>query len=158
MAEKEILLLRQQFADLNAADFDLDAWKQHTILFLERIFGSDSTKIKLIRDLRYDYSSWSLRDTAAVGKTKGKDPVKTQAGEILEAAIMELETLGLPKEKDETNKVLGLLSDELTGKQLKEIEAIAGSANNDAERKICDILEGIDKEKLATIIAKQIIN
>lgn len=158
MAEKEIMLLKQQLAELNEPNFDLDAWKQHTVIFLERIFGKDNTKLKFINDLHYDYSSWSLRDTAAVGKTKGKDPIKTQAGEILEAAILELETLGLPEEKNEQCKLQELLSDELTGKQLKEIEAIAASANDEKTKNISEILDKLEKEKLIEILAKLIQN
>ena len=68
MAEKEISLLQGQIERLNDKKFDLEAWKNHTQIFLERIFGKDSSKLKMIRDLNYDYSSWSLRDTAAAGK------------------------------------------------------------------------------------------
>jgi hypothetical protein len=157
MAQKEIMLLKQQLAELANPDFDLDAWKQHTIIFLERIFGKDSTKIQFVKDLHYDYSSWSLRDTAAVGKTKGKDPVKTQAEEIIEAAILELETLGLPEGQNDKGEIMELLSDELTGKQMKEIEAVIGSANNDSVAKISEILSYFEKERLAEIIAKLIL-
>src|SRR5690606_7883274 len=101
MAEKEIALLKQQIERLDEKRFDLGAWKNRTILFLERLFGNDSPKLKMINDLHYDYSSWSLRDTAAEGSARDKDPVRIQAKEILEATIAELEMLGLPKEKEE---------------------------------------------------------
>ncbi|MDX1284332.1 MAG: hypothetical protein R3182_04950, partial [Draconibacterium sp.] len=84
MAEKEIALLREQLVRLDEKKFDLEAWKNHTLIFLERIFGKDSSKLKLIQEIHYDYSSWSLRDTAAAGKTKDKDPVKMRAREILD--------------------------------------------------------------------------
>jgi hypothetical protein len=154
MAEKEIALLKEQLARLDEPKFDLDAWKQHTLIFLERIFGKDNSKLKLIRELRYDYSSWSLRDTAATGKTKDKDPVKMQAREILEATITELEHLGLPGETTDGQKVWELLQDELTGKQVKAIDTILKSDDKEKENKISDILEGLDKETLAGIIAK----
>ena len=124
MAEKQIAILREQLAKLDEKKFDLDAWKTHTLIFLERIFGKDNSKLKLIQDLHYDYSSWSLRDTAATGKTKDKDPVKMRASEILEATILELETLGLPEGEDEKQKLWELLQDELTGKKVKEIDAL----------------------------------
>jgi len=154
MAEKEIALLKEQLARLDEPKFDLDAWKQHTLIFLERIFGKDNSKLKLIRELRYDYSSWSLRDTAAAGKTKDKDPVRMQAREILEATITELEHLGLPGETTDAQKVWELLQDELTGKQIKNIEAILNSDESEKENKISDILESLHKETLAGIIAK----
>ncbi|WP_340114949.1 hypothetical protein [Maribellus mangrovi] len=158
MAEKEIALLKEQLARLDETKFDLDAWKQHTLIFLERIFGKDNSKLKLIRELRYDYSSWSLRDTAAAGKTKDKDPVKMQAREILEATITELEHLGLPSDSTDAQKIWELLQDELTGKQIKEIEALLKSDDKEKEQKISELLEGLGKENLATIIAKLLLN
>lgn len=157
MAEKEIALLNEQLARLDEKKFDLEAWKQHTLIFLERVFGKDSTKLKLIRDLRYDYSSWNLRDTAAAGKTKDKDPVKMQAREILEATITELEHLGLPGESTDSEKVWELIEDELTGKQVKAISAILKSDQAEKQDKISDILEGLDNETLAGIIAKLLL-
>ncbi len=158
MAEKEIALLKEQLARLDESKFDLDAWKKHTLIFLERIFGKDNSKLKLIQDLHYDYSSWSLRDTAAVGKTKDKDPVKMQAREILEATILELETLGLPVGANEQQKVWELLQDELTGKQTKQIEAIIKSEENNKAKKISEILENLEKENLSLLIAKLLLS
>ncbi|MCG6190407.1 hypothetical protein [Maribellus maritimus] len=154
MAEKEIALLKEQITRLDEKNFDLEAWKNHTLIFLERIFGKDSSKIKMIKDLHYDYSSWSLRDTAAAGKTKDKDPVRMQADEILRATVAELESLGLPENKKEQEKVWELLQDELTGKQVKEIEALQKSEDPEKTEKIAIILEKLEKENLALTVAK----
>lgn len=158
MAEKEIALLKEQLTRLDESKFDLEAWKNHTLIFLERIFGKDNSKLKLIRELRYDYSSWNLRDTAAAGKTKDKDPVKMQAREILEATITELEHLGLPSDAPDSQKIWELLQDELTGKQVKEIDAILKSDNQEKEQKISEKLESLGSENLAAIIAKLLLN
>ncbi|WP_321346509.1 hypothetical protein [uncultured Draconibacterium sp.] len=158
MAEKQIAILREQLAKLDEKKFDLDAWKTHTLIFLERIFGKDNSKIKLIQELHYDYSSWSLRDTAAAGKTKDKDPVKMRAREILEATIIELETLGLPDEEKEQQKVWELLQDELTGKQVKEIDALVKSDDKEKAKKIGEILENLEKENLSLLIAKLLLS
>ncbi|WP_319589452.1 hypothetical protein [uncultured Draconibacterium sp.] len=158
MAEKQIAILREQLAKLDEKKFDLDAWKTHTLIFLERIFGKDNSKIKLIQELHYDYSSWSLRDTAAAGKTKDKDPVKMRAREILEATIIELETLGLPDEEKEQQKVWELLQDELTGKQVKEIDALVKSDDKEKAKKIGEILENLEKENLSLLIAKILLS
>ena len=157
MAEKEISLLKEQIERLNEKKFDLEAWKNHTIIFLERIFGKDSSKIKMIKDLGYDYSSWNLRDTAAAGKSKDKDPIRMQAAEILKAAIAELGMLGLPKGIQENEKTWELIQDELTGKQVKEIEQILKSEDKDKAKRIGDILENMEKENLASIVAKLLI-
>jgi len=157
MTEKEIALLNGQIARLDETKFDLEAWKNQTIIFLERIFGKESSKIKMIKELHYDYSSWTLRDTAAAGKTKDKDPVRLQAEEILRATVAELESLGLPQDKKEKEKVRELLRDELTGKQVKEIETLLASEDPEKLRKVSDILENIEKENLASIVAKLLI-
>lgn len=154
MAEKEIALLQEQLERLHEKKFDLEAWKNHTIIFLERIFGKENSKLKMIKDLGYDYSSWNLRDTAATGKTSDKDPVLLQAEEILTAAIIELKTLGLPQAKKEKEKIWNLLSDELTGKQLRELETLVKSEVADKTEKIATILEELEKEKLTIIILK----
>lgn len=157
MAEKEIALLKEQLARLDDPKFELDAWKNHCLIFLERIFGKENSKLRLIRDLHYDYSSWSLRDTAAAGKTKDKDPVKMQAREILEATITELEHLGLPSSANESQHVWELLQDELTGRQIKEIESILNSTDQAKSDKISPILEKLDKEHLSAIISKLLL-
>jgi len=151
MPEKEIALLKEQIERLNEARFDLEAWKNQTIIFLERIFGKESSKVRLIRELHYDYSSWSLRDASGVGKSK--DPVKFQAQGILTATIEELEKLGLPGGKSEK-----LLEDELTGKQMKEIENLVGSELPDKEEKIAKILESLEKQDLAVMLARLLMS
>jgi hypothetical protein len=157
MAEQEIALLKEQLTRLDEKKFDLEAWKNHTLIFLERIFGRESSKLNLIKELHYDYSSWNLRDTAAAGKTKDKDPVKIKAREILTATITELEKLGLPQSKPEDEKIWKLLQDELTGKQIKEIKAILNSEDDNKAEKINDILESLNQENLAMIITQLLI-
>ena len=156
MPEKEIALLKEQIERLNEARFDLEAWKNQTIIFLERIFGKESSKVRLIRELHYDYSSWSLRDASGVGKSK--DPVKFQAQGILTATIAELEKLGLPGGKSENLRLTELLEDELTGKQMKEIENLVGSELPDKEEKIAKILESLEKQDLAVMLARLLMS
>jgi biopolymer transport protein ExbD len=105
----------------------------------------------MIQNLHYDYSSWSLRDTYAGGSAKDKDPVRIQAKEILEATITELESLGLPQEKKEQQKIRELLEDELTGKQAKEIDACLKADDQEKTEKIAEILETLSKENLAAV-------
>ncbi len=158
MVEKEIALLKGQIDRLDEIHFDLEAWKNQTIIFLERIFGKESSKIKMIKELHYDYSSWNLRDTAAAGKTRDKDPVRAQAQEIIQATVAELENLGLPEDKKEMEKIRELLRDELTGRQIKEIETLLASDEPEKARKISDILENMEKENLAHLLATLLIS
>jgi hypothetical protein len=154
MAEKEITLLKEQIDRLDEIKFDLEAWKNRTVIFLERIFGKESPKLKMIQNLHYDYSSWSLRDTFAGGSAKDKDPVRIQAREILEAIITELEIMGLPEEKKEKLKIRELLEDELTGKQVKEIDILLNSDDQEKTEKIAEILQNLPNENLAMVISK----
>jgi hypothetical protein len=154
MAEKEITLLKEQIDRLDEIKFDLEAWKNRTVIFLERIFGKESPKLKMIQNLHYDYSSWSLRDTFAGGSAKDKDPVRIQAKEILGAIITELESLGLPQEKKEKLKIRELLEDELTGKQVKEIDILLNSDDQEKTEKIAEILQNLPNENLAMVISK----
>jgi hypothetical protein len=154
MAEKEITLLKEQIDRLDEIKFDLEVWKNRTVIFLERIFGKESPKLKMIQNLHYDYSSWSLRDTFAGGSAKDKDPVRIQAREILEAIITELEIMGLPEEKKEKLKIRELLEDELTGKQVKEIDILLNSDDQEKTEKIAEILQNLPNENLAMVISK----
>ena len=155
MADKEIALLKEQAKRLDDKHFDLEAWKNQTIIFMERIFGKDSSKVKLIRELHYDYSSWNLRDTTGAGQSK--DPVKFQALGILEATIEELEKLGLPEGKPESSRLLDMLMDELTGRQMKEIENILQSEIPDRHDRLTKIMEILEKEKLAGMVARLLL-
>lgn len=152
MAQKEILLLNKLLHKLEDKSFDLEAWKKQTLLFLTRIFGQQHIIVSLINDLKYDYSSWNLRD--ATGNEKSDDPVKMQAKEILEAAILELETLGLPERAKSTDQLWEYLEEELTGKQLKEIKSILDSSDENKLEKITSVLSALEKENLANILAR----
>lgn len=155
MIENEIALIKKQLESLDARNFDLEAWKSHTIIFLERIFGKESSKIRMIKELKYDYSSWSLRDAAGTGKDS--DPVIMKAREILEATKLELEHLGIPKEEEENMKIWALLEEEMTGKQIREIRLVLQSDEPEKMEKIANILYNLEKESMAVVLAKLLI-
>lgn len=155
MVEKEIALISRQLEGLGSKNFDLEAWKSHTIIYLERIFGKESSKIKMIKDLKYDYSSWNLRDAAGTGKDT--DPVIMKAREILEATRLELEHLGIPKQEEENLKIWSLLEEEMTGKQIREIREVLQSADKEKMEKIANMLYNLEKENLAVLLAKLLI-
>lgn len=155
MIENEIALINKQLETLKAKNFDLDAWKSHTIIFLERIFGKESSKLRMIKELNYNYSSWSLRDAA--GTSKDSDPVIMKAREILEATKMELEHLGVPKQEDEILKIWSLLEEEMTGKQIREIKFVLQSDEPEKMEKIANMLYNLEKENMAIVLAKLLI-
>jgi len=156
MADKEIALLKKQQEKLTEKSFDLEAWKNQTTLFLQRIFGANHNIVKMIAELKYDYSSWTLRD--ATGNEKTDDPVKMQADEILEAAIMELESLGLPKQESSTDKVWEFMEEELTGKQFKEIKTIIDLGKKNKLAKVQEVLNRLEKENLISILSRILIS
>jgi hypothetical protein len=155
MVEKEIALINKQLESLTSKNFDLEAWKSHTIIFLERIFGKESSKIQLIKELKYNYSSWALRDAAGTGKDS--DPVIMKAREILEATRLELELLGLPKQEEENLRIWTFLEEELTGKQIRDIKLILQSDETEKMEKIANLLYPLGKEKMAVVLAKLLI-
>ena len=151
MADQEIALLKEQIEKLKHKSFDLDAWKNQTLLFLNRIFGASHPIVKMILDLKYDYSSWHLRD--ATGNEKSDDPVKMQAREILEAAIHELETLGLPGQTRSSDRSRELLQQEMTGRQWKELEEILSDKTENQSSLIHEKLTQLSKDQLIDILA-----
>lgn len=151
MAEKEIELLRELMSQLNEKDFDLEAWKNRTVICLEPVFGSDSSIVRMIRDLKYDYSSWALRDVSGAGKPT--NPVISKATEIMEAAIVRMQTFGPPKENVLAEKVWSLLDEELTGKQVRQLRELVQISDPQQKEKISQILENIDNHVLARILA-----
>ena len=81
-----------------------------------------------------------------------------QAREILIATITELEKLGLPQSRLDDEKVWELLQDELTGKQVKGIEAILNSDDSNKAENIGKIIEVLGQENLAAVITKLLIH
>lgn len=120
--KKSIEVLKGQIEKLEAKDFDLNAWKNFTILLIERIFGRQTKKIESIQKIKYDHGSWVLRDET--GYTNSMKACKKLGREILEESIVELETFGIPEESPDTISfeiILNALKDELTGSQFREI-------------------------------------
>ena len=153
---KEIKLLEEQIKKLNSKDFDLDAWKQYTIILLGRIFGEGNQKIKEINKIDYDYSSWALRDTT--GKTSYIDTCKKLGKEILEASIDELKAFGLPKIADNktipVNTISEALEDELKVSQFRDIASIVNS-EKEKQVKFRDLkkyLKRLDDESFRNIV------
>lgn len=142
---KEIELLQAQIDKLNNKDFDLDAWKQYTVVLLSRIFGEHNPKIRQVEKIEYDFSSWSLRDTS--GKSAYMETCKKLGREVLQASIDELNAFGLPeKERGEDMVPLEVitraLEEELKVSQFRKIKELVTS-DLDPEIKKKELLEMI---------------
>ena len=128
---KEIQLLQKQINKLDAEDFDLEAWKSGAIIILERLFGADNQKISQIGKIKYDQSSWALRE--AKGSRNMMETCKRQGKEVLHIAIDELEHFGLPSEVTEAQAapfksiIVQALESELKIAQYREVVRIIDS-------------------------------
>lgn len=152
MAQKEIELLQLQIKKIEGKGFDLDAWKIFTISLLERIFGHNSHKIDQINTLKYDFSSWTLRDNSG-----SQDTIKKKAKVIIESAINELNQFGLPvmkKNEEPTSLIAEILKDELKGSEYKRITNIIEENENDETKSkhLTELLDDIDKKTKDQII------
>jgi hypothetical protein len=139
MAQKEIKLLEQQIERLGAKDFNLDSWKNYTLIILSKIFGNDNEMCKKIEQIDFKFNSWSLRD--ASGNESYEEGKKRQAKEILQAAIDQLNIFGLPKKEDneftetQIKDLLQFLLDELKGAQVKRLKNIISSNTSSEEKR-----------------------
>ncbi len=160
MKEKKIELIKKQIEKLYDKDFDLEVWKISTILILERVFGYDSSKITKIKNIHQDLSSWSLRDT--LGTSSGYDASKKYGKEILEACIIELESLGTPNSIKESTKpeslpfevLLESLENELKVSQFKNLKKINKIKDKqERKNKLTKFLSDMDSEIILQILA-----
>ena len=81
-----------------------------------------------------------------------------QADEVLEAAIMELQSLGLPQQESSAEKAWELMEEELTGKQYKEIRAIIEAGKKNKLAKVQEVLSKLEKENLISILSRILIS
>lgn len=147
---KETELLQAQIDKLNNKEFDLDAWKQYTIVLLARIFGEHDPKIRQIEKIEYDFSSWSLRDTS--GKSAYMETCKKLGREVLLASVDELKAFGLPDKKEKDNSIpieviQTSLEEELKIAQYRKLQSIILTDKDLEEKKkeLTDLIKSLDK-------------
>jgi hypothetical protein len=162
--EMAIDLLQGQIDKLQAKDFDLKAWKKHTILLLGRMFGESDPKIAQIEKLDFEFNSWSLRD--ASGNESYEAGRKRIGRETLEAGIAELRLFGLPDEKKPeenvtiANEITSLIFDELRGSDVKRIRETltSGGSTEEVHRRLRELLEALDEKSMRLILAGILLN
>lgn len=154
---KEIELLQTQIDKLYTKEFDLDAWKQYSVVLLSRIFGEHDPRIRQVEKIEYDFSSWSLRDTS--GKSAYLDTCKKLGREIMQASIDELNALGLPDKQVPENTipmtvVTGVLEDELKGSQFKKVKALieSGHETEVLKKELLELIKSFDPEFSENIV------
>ena len=157
--KKEIQLLKKQIDKLEAEDFDLEAWKTGAIIILERLFGSDNQKISQISKIKYDQSSWALRE--AKGSKNMMETCKRQGKEILHIAIDELEHFGLPEDVAEAHAapfkavIVQALENELKISQYREVVRIldADKKIEEKHKELIDTLNSFGHDNIENILA-----
>ncbi len=160
MENKEIEVLKKQIEKLHAEKFDLEAWKSATVILLDRIFGPKNKKITEIEKIRYEQSSWSLRD--ASGSKNLLDSCKKQGEEILNSAILELENFGLPEEVINARKepfrsvIVSALEEELKIAQYKQIRQLIQSdmTPEDKKKALLEKLNDYDADVVPNILMR----
>ncbi len=157
MAHKEIALLRDQIDRLDQKPFDLQSWKTNSMMVLGRIFGENSRKVDLIRNIQPDFSSWSLRD--ATGRMTQMDVCRKMGREVLEACIAELEAFGLPEKPDPSaNPALEALDEFITVKQSRDLAQLisADLPLEDKSTKMAEILKALEQDELLAAVVKML--
>jgi hypothetical protein len=159
MKNQEIEILKKQILKLDAEGFDLEAWKTGSIILLERIFGSQNQKISQMEKIKYDQSSWALRE--AKGSKNMMETCKNQGREILDIAIEELTHFGLPEELVEEQAapfkatIVHALENELKIAEYRELVRIVNSDKKQGDRKkeLIDALHDYGHDTAENILA-----
>ncbi len=157
--KKEIKLLQKQIEKLNEADFDLEAWKSGAVIILERLFGVDNQKVKQVEKIKYDQSSWALRE--AKGSKNMMETCKKMGREILHIAIDELELFGLPEDVAEAQAepfkavIVKALENELKISQYREVMRIIDSDKKvqEQQKELIDTLNSYGHDLTEQILA-----
>ncbi len=151
-------MLKSRIDKLDSENFDLEAWKAGTLVILERIFGPDNQKAREIEKIKYEQSSWALRD--AKGSEKLIDSCKRRGREVLDVAIEELQYLGRQNDGLERQKeifksvVAGALENELKITQLRDLKKLMAADIDEKEKreKIIELLNGFGHEVVPNIL------
>jgi len=164
MKEQEIKMLQKQMSKLQSDDFDLEAWKTGAIIILERIFGPDNQKIAQLGKIKYDQSSWALRE--AKGSKNLMETCKKQGKEILEIAIDELRHFGLPQEVADAQAapfkgvIVKALENELKISQYREVVRIIDSDKKlvEKQKELLDTLHNYGHDVAENILTSILLS
>jgi hypothetical protein len=142
-------ILNDLLDEIGKKEFDLEAWKMKALMVFKMFFGPEDEKIGFIKNLRYDYSSWTLRDSAG---SKQPDSVKENARRIVETALLEISL----STKDE-NLVLDTIKEELTGKEYSSLMNIV-EKSEDLTSGLNEYFVNLVASKKEQILTKLVLN
>ncbi|MBP7506788.1 MAG: hypothetical protein KA807_03120 [Prolixibacteraceae bacterium] len=142
---KQVLL--DLITALDQKNFDLEAWKIRASLIIKKLFGENDEKYVLIKNLKYDYSSWNLRDNSGGNQ---HDAVKIKARGIIESAITEISLV-----KDEPY-IMKVVTQELTGFELSALKQCIHDSDN-VVPELEKFVEGLAVQKKNAILTQLIL-
>lgn len=179
MIEKYITALTdiQNTKILNA--YELKSWQGKAINIVSRIYGNDSKQEEQIKNVHFkSYSSGSINGTSFGGGNNAKE-CSIQASEIINGFISDLTNFGLPENKKpeitnginisvnqnqnqsvQIHFIWESIKDELTGKQIRELEEVINEdlpAEN-KKGKVIEKLKSFGGDILTNIIANILTN
>lgn len=151
MDNSKATILNDLLNEIGKKEFDLEAWKMKAMIVFRNFFGADDEKIGFIKNLHYDYSSWTLRDNAG---SKQPDSVKENARRIIETALLEISLASGGK-----NEILEVMQQELTGKEyasLMEIVEKSENLSSDLNSYFSNLTASIKDQILSALVLKSI--
>jgi len=178
---RNIEIIKKQISSLADESFDLNSWVMATDNFLKNIWGNDTPKSKQL------HAICNTMSASMFGYTEGDVlKFKTQWKSLLNDYVVELENLERPKTIKEPlmkninltvnqnqtqtqeqsqkqtidiEQIIDVLKDELTGKQLKELDLIIKEPNSlEKGKKLTDKLLSFGSNVAAGILGNILIN
>tara|TARA_R110000751_G_scaffold390_1_gene1554 strand:- start:13520 stop:14071 length:552 start_codon:yes stop_codon:yes gene_type:complete len=159
------------------SNYDLQTWKAKAINIAIRLYGEDSKQEEQINLIKYKtYMSGSINGSSFGGGNNAKNCEK-RIQEVTSGFISDLNRFGLP-EKVNKNKEGGInisvnqnqtvsvniiveaIKDELTGNQVKEIEKILNSKEDETtkKQKVADKIKKFGSDVAANILSNILTN
>ena len=158
---------------------ELKSWQARAINVITRIYGENSKQEEQIKEIKFrSYVSFGTSRGVSGGGNNGKNCEK-HANEIIKGFIADLETFGIPQPKQrENNSAINIsvnqnqnqtvhvniiwesIKDELTDRQLKEIEEIINDneEQNSKKTRIFEKLKSFGGDVASNIIAGLLTN
>ena len=180
---KDIEIIKQQIGALDDEGFDLNAWVLATDNYLKNIWGNDTPKSKQL------YAICNTMSASMFGYTETDVvKFKSQWKSLLDSYIVELEKLEKPeptnnsamkninltvnqnqnqtqsqeqsqKQTVDIEVIINALKDELTGKQLKELNSIIKeSESSDKSKKVVEKILSFGSNVAAGILGNILTN
>jgi hypothetical protein len=178
MTDKYIQALQEMENTNFASGNDLKSWQANVINVISRIYGKDSKQEEQIKNINFkNYPSFSI-DGRTSGDRNNSIECNKLASEIIKGLILDLKNFGLPENTKIENNAINIsvnqsqnqsvqihfiwesIKDELTGKQIKELEEVVNEnlPIENKKHKIVEKLKSFGGNVLTNIVANILTN